>query len=86
MIKVLHLIGPYYLKSAGMEKGTYIRLGSTNRKADTETLESLKRLSKNVSFDELPCIGASMVNFPEETLLTIFQKADLSKNKKTLKH
>lgn len=85
MIKVPHLIGPYYLKSIGMEKGTYIRLGSTNRLADTETMESLKRLSKNVSFDELPCIGARTVNFPEESLSTIFHKAELSKTKKNFK-
>lgn len=34
VILVPHSIGPYYAKSKGLKKGTYIRLGSTNRLAD----------------------------------------------------
>ncbi len=37
LIRVYHGAGPYYLQSAGPEKGVYVRIGSTNRVADDET-------------------------------------------------
>ncbi|HLD16761.1 MAG TPA: ATP-binding protein [Coxiellaceae bacterium] len=60
IIKVPHTVGsePYHILANG-QKVVYIRMGSTNRKADIETLEALYRLSKHLSYDELPCIGAS---------------------------
>ena len=42
---------PYYLKSEGKFKGTYIRVGSTNRLADEELILELERRRKNLSFD-----------------------------------
>jgi len=33
---------PYYIKRRGKHKGTYIRVGSTNRKASQETIEALE--------------------------------------------
>ena len=42
---------PYYLKSEGKLKGTYIRVGSTNRLADEELILELERRRKNLSFD-----------------------------------
>jgi len=42
---------PYYLKSKGKLKGTYIRIGSTNRIADEEIINELERRKRNVSFD-----------------------------------
>jgi len=56
IMRVHHAVGPYYVKSLGLEAGTYIRLGSTNRCADEEMLYSLKLLAKNSSFDEKPNI------------------------------
>ncbi len=52
LIHVPYALGPYYLKSAGIEKGTYVRFGSTNRVADEEMVATLRSLAKNVSFDE----------------------------------
>ena len=43
---------PYSLKSMGEENGVYIRVGSTNRKADRNRIEELKRRKQNISFDE----------------------------------
>ncbi|MHC1738147.1 MAG: helix-turn-helix domain-containing protein [Ignavibacteriaceae bacterium] len=34
---------PYYIKSLGKEKGTFIRVGSSNRIADREIIEELER-------------------------------------------
>ena len=45
---------PYYLKTAGKLKGTYIRVGSSNRLASEEIIQELERLRRNVSFDSLP--------------------------------
>ena len=52
IITVSHNFGPYHLKSAGVEKGTYMRLGSTNRLADSQTISEINRLRQNKHFDE----------------------------------
>lgn len=50
---------PYHLKKYGKQNGTYIRIGSTNRKASLETIESLERQRQRVSFDSLPVYDCS---------------------------
>ena len=45
---------PYHLKSKGIQKGTYIRVGSSNRLADKDIIEELERQKSNISFDALP--------------------------------
>ena len=42
---------PHYLKSKGLAHGTYVRVGSTCRHADQETLARLIREGKHISFD-----------------------------------
>lgn len=54
LITVPHLKGPYYLSSLGLEQGAYIRLGSSNRAADPDMLEELKRQALHGSYDETP--------------------------------
>jgi ATP-dependent DNA helicase RecG len=54
IIRIAHGVGPFHIKSEGLEKGTYIRFGSTNRIVDHETLDSLRLLAKKIYFDELP--------------------------------
>lgn len=60
LINIPHLPGPFHLKKSRMERGTYVRLGSTNRLADSESLANLQRLAKRISFDELPCVSAEV--------------------------
>jgi len=43
---------PHWLKKEGPEEGVYVRLGSTNRKADRELIAELKRSVEGKSFDE----------------------------------
>jgi ATP-dependent DNA helicase RecG len=45
---------PHYLEAEGEAGGVYVRLGSTNRKADKELIAELKRGVEGVSFDETP--------------------------------
>jgi predicted HTH transcriptional regulator len=51
---------PYHLKNKGEVEGTYIRLGSTNRKADIDTIEELRRRRMNIGFDEIEILEASI--------------------------
>jgi len=65
VVTVPHLVGPYYLRSEGPEKGVYIRLGSTNRRADAEIIVEIQRLAVNTFFDEQPCteINSEAIDF-----------------------
>ncbi len=45
---------PHFLKSIGHENGTYVRLGSTNRQADSDLIGELQRGLSRVSFDSMP--------------------------------
>jgi len=69
-IQVPHMVGPFYLKSAGLEYGTYVRLGSTNRLADSKIILSLQMLAKNVAFDELPCTQATLSDINQQLIQT----------------
>ena len=42
---------PYHLKSKGKLKGTYIRVGSSNRLADEAIIQEMERQKRNISFD-----------------------------------
>lgn len=55
VVSAPHTIGPYYVKPEGPEKGVYIRLGSTNRRAGPSMIAETLRLSRNTLFDEQPC-------------------------------
>lgn len=48
---------PHFLKSKGLEKGTYIRVGSTNRLADSILIKELQRTTKSETYDEEPMSG-----------------------------
>jgi ATP-dependent DNA helicase RecG len=43
---------PHWIKKEGAEEGVYVRLGSSNRKADRELIAELKRTAEGKSFDE----------------------------------
>jgi ATP-dependent DNA helicase RecG len=45
---------PQYLKSKGIELSTYVRVGSTNRLADSELINVIKRSVLSKTFDEMP--------------------------------
>ena len=76
IINVPHVSGPCYLKSAGMEKGTYIRLGSTNRVVDNETLQALKNLARNVCFDEIAYIQGKPSDLDWDAIQKLFAQVD----------
>ena len=53
-------VRPHYLTQSGLKDGVYIRVGSTNRKADPVQIEQMRRYALPGSFDEQPMPEASM--------------------------
>jgi ATP-dependent DNA helicase RecG len=45
---------PHYFKNKGLEKSAYIRVGSSNRVADSLMITELQRMTNSESFDEQP--------------------------------
>jgi len=54
---------PYFIKSKGKNKGTIIRVGSSNRNADEDTISELERRRYGISYD--------MVAVPNQTIEVI---------------
>ena len=65
---------PYYLKSKGKHKRTYIRVGSVNRKASLEMIEELERQRRKISFDSLPLYDLSTKNITLKQFEKEFKK------------
>jgi len=45
---------PHYLKREGPDTGVYVRVGSTNRRADKELIGEMRRFAGGEAFDEQP--------------------------------
>ena len=45
---------PHYLKKHGFPGGVFVRVGSTNRRAEPELIEEMRRFARHESFDEQP--------------------------------
>jgi predicted HTH transcriptional regulator len=56
---------PHYLKAAGVPAGVYVRVGSTNRRADDELVAEMRRASLGKPFDEqaMPELDSEAVDF-----------------------
>jgi predicted HTH transcriptional regulator len=48
---------PHHLIREGPAAGVYVRVGSTNRRADAELIEELRRFARGEGFDEQPMPG-----------------------------
>lgn len=56
---------PHYLQRLGPESGVFLRVGSTNRRAETPQIEELKRWNRMDSFDEqaIPDLKSEAIDF-----------------------
>ncbi len=45
---------PHYFKRLGPEGGVFVRVGSTNRRADRELIDELRRFARGEAYDEQP--------------------------------
>ncbi|WP_419936696.1 ATP-binding protein [Candidatus Palauibacter sp.] len=56
---------PHFVVRSGLEAGTYVRVGSTNRRADPELTAEMRRFATGESYDErpLPTADSEAVDF-----------------------
>lgn len=56
---------PHFIARAGLEAGAFVRVGSTNRRADAALLAEMRRFAGGESFDEgpLPALRPEAVDF-----------------------
>ena len=75
---------PHYLKENGVTNGTYVRVGSTNRRADATLIAELRRSAIHASYDEepIPSIDSEAIDFraASESFASIkrLKRSDLS--------
>ncbi len=50
-------VRPHYLQREGLDRGVYVRVGSTNRRADRELVDELRRFARGEAYDEQPMPG-----------------------------
>lgn len=85
IVSVSRWRGPFYLNQKGEAQGTYIRLGSTNRKAGPGIIEEIKRSNTKTTFDQSPCIESTYHDLNMEQIKETFLKVGKEINKSTLK-
>ena len=56
---------PHYLARDGLQRGAYVRVGSSNRVADVALVAEMRRFSSGESYDEgpLPALDSEAVDF-----------------------
>jgi predicted HTH transcriptional regulator len=56
---------PHYVKAEGPERGIFVRVGSTNRRADPAQIEEIKRFVRGGTFDEepMPDLNTEVLDF-----------------------
>ncbi len=56
---------PHHLKRQGPDAGVYVRVGSTNRRADAELIEEMRRFVRGQTYDELamPDLDSEALDF-----------------------
>lgn len=64
---------PHHLIKQGPEQGVFVRLGSTNRQADTALIEELRRSVSGTAFDEQPMAELSADDLDHEAITSAFE-------------
>ena len=56
---------PHYIARTGPDAGTYVRVGSTNRRADAQLIAEMQRFARGESFDErpMPALDSEALDF-----------------------
>lgn len=85
LISVPHSFGPYYIKSKGVEEGTYVRFGSTNRLADAATILEIQRLKEHKYFDEQPNFDCAVSGINFDLAKELFAKISKKLTDRTAK-
>ena len=64
---------PHYLIKQGPEQGVFVRLGSTNRQADSALIEELHRSVSGAAFDEQPIAELSVDDLDRDAITAAFE-------------
>lgn len=72
-VRVAHWPGPFYLKSEGLERGVYIRLGSSTHQVGPEFIAEIKRTGQGISFDRLARPELSIADLDAEIIQSTFK-------------
>ncbi len=64
---------PHYITAKGIQKSTYVRVGSTNRLADDQMIESIRRSLHVHSYDEEACNSATMDELDNKAINIAFK-------------
>lgn len=74
IIRILPGTGkPYFIKSMGLEKGVYVRIGSTNRMASSQICEELRRQSFGIAFEAETDITKSPDDLDSDSIADFFR-------------
>lgn len=65
---------PYYRRSEGVEKGTYIRVGRNTVRATPETIEELRWQTAGIHFEAMPIHRASINDLDKKLFTAFLQK------------
>ena len=64
---------PHHLIKQGPEQGVFVRLGSTNRQADSALIEELRRSVSGAAFDEQPIAELSVDDLDRDAITAAFE-------------
>lgn len=60
---------PYFIRSLGVQEGTFIRLGRSTLRADTDTIADLQRQNRGITYDRTPVFAATVDDLDENLVL-----------------
>ncbi|GHT82592.1 ATPase AAA [Actinomycetota bacterium] len=64
---------PHFIESATLTDGVYVRVGSTNRKADRDQVQELQRISQGIHFDEQTHFSATLDDIDDNYIKAQFE-------------
>ncbi len=65
---------PHWLKKEGPDNGVYVRLGSSNRKADSDLIQELRRSAMGITFDEQSLPDRKVEDLDFEAAVVCFER------------
>lgn len=84
VVEVAHHPAPFYLRADGSERGVYVRLGSTSRRAEPEMLAEMRRQAAGESFDLFARPGVAFENLDKARMSAAFEGHDVPLRTATL--
>lgn len=64
---------PYYKKSEGLERGTYVRVGRSTLRATADMIEELRWQGRGLSFDVMPIYQATVTDLDSNKILKFLE-------------